>query len=69
MWVRHRKCGYCDCIGHEPDMNKEILYIPFSIAPFVYYYHPDCYAKKYNVHKCECGCGKWVANKEKKSNG
>jgi len=36
----------------------------FSMVPE--YYHPECYAKKFNKHKCECGCGKWIENKTNK---
>ena len=56
----HQHCKYCGLIGHTVEMKSE------QVFDDVYeYYHEKCYAGCFDVHLCECGCGKYISNKGK----
>lgn len=54
--VIHKKCNYCEEIGHKIDM---IININGGADGSYWneYYHKECYKKNFNFENCLCGKG------------
>jgi hypothetical protein len=54
----HSVCPHCNNIGHTRDMVRDwnfSSYLGIAGSSIKHYAHEDCYCKKYNVRRCECG--------------